>query len=28
VNARLIDTFAGDFDDGVALSAAESNVIN
>jgi alkylation response protein AidB-like acyl-CoA dehydrogenase len=27
VNARLIDSFAGDFDDGVVLSAAESNVI-
>lgn len=27
VNARLIASFAGDFDDGVALSAAESNVI-
>jgi len=27
VNARLIDSFAGDFDDGVLLSAAESNVI-
>lgn len=27
VNARLIDSFAGDFDDGVLLSASESNVI-
>jgi alkylation response protein AidB-like acyl-CoA dehydrogenase len=27
VNARLIDSFAGDFDDGVLISAAESNVI-
>jgi alkylation response protein AidB-like acyl-CoA dehydrogenase len=27
VNARLIDSFAGDFDSGVLLSAAESNVI-
>ena len=27
VNARLIDSFAGDFDDGVPLSAAESNVV-
>jgi alkylation response protein AidB-like acyl-CoA dehydrogenase len=27
VNARLIESFAGDFDDGVLLSAAESNVI-
>jgi len=27
VNARLIDGFAADFDDGVELSAAESNVI-
>ncbi|MET4796038.1 alkylation response protein AidB-like acyl-CoA dehydrogenase [Bradyrhizobium japonicum] len=27
VNARLIETFARDFDDGVALSTGESNVI-
>jgi alkylation response protein AidB-like acyl-CoA dehydrogenase len=27
VNARLIDSFAGDFDDGVLLSASESNII-
>jgi alkylation response protein AidB-like acyl-CoA dehydrogenase len=27
VNARLIESFAADFDDGVLLSAAESNVI-
>ncbi len=27
VNARLIDSFAGDFDDGIALSASESNII-
>jgi alkylation response protein AidB-like acyl-CoA dehydrogenase len=27
VNARLIDSFAGDFDDGVELSASESNII-
>ena len=27
VNARLIDSFARDFDDGVALSASESNII-
>ena len=27
VNARLIDSFAGDFDDGVQLSASESNII-
>jgi alkylation response protein AidB-like acyl-CoA dehydrogenase len=27
VNARLIESFAADFDDGVVLSAAESNVI-
>jgi len=27
VNGRLIESFAGDFDDGVLLSAAESNVI-
>jgi alkylation response protein AidB-like acyl-CoA dehydrogenase len=27
VNARLIDTFARDFDDGIALSAGESNVV-
>lgn len=27
VNARLIDSFARDFDDGVALSATESNII-
>jgi alkylation response protein AidB-like acyl-CoA dehydrogenase len=27
VNARLIESFAGDFDDGVALSASESNII-
>lgn len=27
VNARLIDGFAGDFDDGVELSAGESNAI-
>jgi alkylation response protein AidB-like acyl-CoA dehydrogenase len=27
VNARLIDSFAGDFDDGVVLSASESNII-
>jgi alkylation response protein AidB-like acyl-CoA dehydrogenase len=26
VNARLIDSFAGDFDDGVLLSASESNI--
>src|SRR5207244_6989041 len=27
VNARLIGSFAGDFDDGVELSASESNII-
>jgi alkylation response protein AidB-like acyl-CoA dehydrogenase len=27
VNARLIDSFARDFDDGLALSASESNII-
>ncbi|WP_407178019.1 acyl-CoA dehydrogenase family protein [Bradyrhizobium sp. STM 3562] len=27
VNARLIDSFAGDFDDGALLNAAESNAI-
>src|SRR5438270_8291991 len=27
VNARLIDGFAGDFDDGVLLSASESNIV-
>ncbi|MGA2291948.1 acyl-CoA dehydrogenase family protein [Bradyrhizobium sp.] len=27
VNARLIDSFAGDYDDGCSLSAAESNII-
>jgi alkylation response protein AidB-like acyl-CoA dehydrogenase len=27
VNARLIESFAGDFDDGVVLSASESNII-
>jgi alkylation response protein AidB-like acyl-CoA dehydrogenase len=27
VNARLIDSFAGDYDDGVVLSASESNII-
>jgi alkylation response protein AidB-like acyl-CoA dehydrogenase len=27
VNARLIESFAGDFDDGIALTPAESNVI-
>jgi alkylation response protein AidB-like acyl-CoA dehydrogenase len=27
VNARLIESFAGDFDDGVALTTAEANVI-
>jgi alkylation response protein AidB-like acyl-CoA dehydrogenase len=27
VNARLIQSFAGDFDDGVSLTTAESNVI-
>ena len=27
VNARLIDSFAGDFDDGVLLSASESNIV-
>lgn len=27
VNARLIDSFAGDFDDGIALLPAESNAI-
>jgi alkylation response protein AidB-like acyl-CoA dehydrogenase len=27
VNRRLIDSFAGDFDDGALLSAAESNII-
>jgi alkylation response protein AidB-like acyl-CoA dehydrogenase len=27
VNARLIDSFAGDFDDGVLLGASESNII-
>lgn len=27
VNARLIDSFAGDYDDGVELSASESNII-
>jgi alkylation response protein AidB-like acyl-CoA dehydrogenase len=27
VNARLIDSFAGDFDDGVVLNASESNII-
>jgi alkylation response protein AidB-like acyl-CoA dehydrogenase len=26
-NARLIDSFAADFDDGVQLSAAEANVV-
>jgi alkylation response protein AidB-like acyl-CoA dehydrogenase len=27
VNARLIEGFAGDYDDGVALSASESNIV-
>jgi alkylation response protein AidB-like acyl-CoA dehydrogenase len=27
VNARLIESFAGDFDDGIALSASESNIM-
>jgi len=27
VNARLIDSFAGDFDDGVLLTASESSII-
>lgn len=27
VNARLIESFAGDYDDGVALSASESNIV-
>ncbi|WP_448044203.1 acyl-CoA dehydrogenase family protein [Bradyrhizobium liaoningense] len=27
VNARLIESFAGEFDDGIALTSAESNVI-
>jgi len=27
VNARLIDSFAGDFDDGLLLSASESNIV-
>src|SRR4029077_5884273 len=27
VNARLIDSFAGDFDDGVLPSASESNIV-
>ncbi|MDB5640479.1 MAG: acyl-CoA dehydrogenase [Bradyrhizobium sp.] len=27
VNARLIDSFAGDYDDGVVLSASESNIV-
>jgi alkylation response protein AidB-like acyl-CoA dehydrogenase len=27
VNARLIESFAQDFDDGVLLSASESNII-
>jgi alkylation response protein AidB-like acyl-CoA dehydrogenase len=27
VNARLIDSFAGEFDDGVLLSASESNIV-
>jgi alkylation response protein AidB-like acyl-CoA dehydrogenase len=27
VNARLIESFAGDFDDGVVLSTSESNII-
>lgn len=27
VNARLIESFAGDFDDGVPLSASDSNII-
>jgi alkylation response protein AidB-like acyl-CoA dehydrogenase len=27
VNARLIDSFAGDYDDGMVLSASESNII-
>ncbi|MGA2291353.1 acyl-CoA dehydrogenase family protein [Bradyrhizobium sp.] len=27
VNARLIESFAGDFDDGCSLTAAESNII-
>ena len=27
INARLIDSFAGDFDDGVLLSASESNIV-
>jgi alkylation response protein AidB-like acyl-CoA dehydrogenase len=27
VNARLIDSFAGDYDDGVVLSPSESNII-
>jgi alkylation response protein AidB-like acyl-CoA dehydrogenase len=27
VNSRLIESFAGDFDDGVLLSASESNIV-
>jgi alkylation response protein AidB-like acyl-CoA dehydrogenase len=27
VNARLVDSFAGDFDDGALLSASESNIV-
>jgi alkylation response protein AidB-like acyl-CoA dehydrogenase len=27
VNARLIDSFAGDYDDGVPLSASEANIV-
>ena len=27
VNARLIESFAGDYDDGYSLSAAESNIL-
>jgi alkylation response protein AidB-like acyl-CoA dehydrogenase len=27
VNARLIESFAGDYDDGVLLSASESNIV-
>jgi alkylation response protein AidB-like acyl-CoA dehydrogenase len=27
VNARLIESFAGDYDDGVVLSASESNIV-
>lgn len=27
VNARLIESFAGDFDDGIVLSASESNIV-